>query len=153
MLWLVVLASVWGCASSVSTSQEKRSPQPPEDLSSIQVSDLAGEWEYEEGNVVYPLTFDRKGNGAYEWKDGQFTTTSVVNHRWIGTWYQRENDREGGFEIQLSGDVLTATGRWWYTRIEQDHDPLDSGGTFTLTRQTMDGMENESKVSGEHGDD
>ncbi len=136
MLLLVCLTGIWGCTSPSSMSQEKQARQYVQERSPIQVRDLAGVWEYEEGNVVYPLTFDQKGNGIYEWKDGQFTTMSVIDRIWKGTWSQRENDREGGFEIQLSDNLLTATGRWWYTRIEQDHNPSDPGGTFTLKRQS-----------------
>ncbi|GJL54616.1 MAG: hypothetical protein NPIRA02_17480 [Nitrospirales bacterium] len=135
---LVLLAGIWGCVPLSSTSQEMRSLSHPKDRAPIQVSDLAGVWEYEERNVVYPLTFDENGNGTYEWKDGRFTTTSIEGRTWKGTWSQRENDREGGFEIQLSHDGVMATGRWWYTRIEQVHNPLNPGGTFTLTRRSVE---------------
>ncbi len=147
MLLLVLLVSAWGCVSQSAISPEIRNLPHQQDLVPIHVRDLAGVWEYEESNVVYPLTFDEKGNGVYEWKDGQFTTTSVEGRTWKGTWSQRENDREGGFEIQLGQDLFTATGRWWYTRIEQVHNPLEPGGTFTLTRRPVDMMK---KNSDEH---
>ncbi len=95
---------------------------------------LAGEWEYEEGGMVVPLRLDRYGNGAYDFKDGRFRTDLLSDHRWAGAWAQRENDREGGFEITLSPDYTEGEGRWWYTRIERDGAPKKSGGRFHVMK-------------------
>jgi hypothetical protein len=95
---------------------------------------LAGEWEYEEDGMVVPLRLDRFGNGTYDFKDGLFRTDLLSDHRWAGAWAQRENDREGGFEIALSPDYTEGEGRWWYTRIERDAAPKKSGGRFHVTK-------------------
>ena len=64
---------------------------------------LVGEWEYEDGGVVL-LTLDEQGNGHYEWKDGRFETRTLIGHTWNGMWFQKENDRDGGFTVQFSPD-------------------------------------------------
>jgi hypothetical protein len=96
---------------------------------------LAGEWDYEEGAVV-TLTLDEQGNGTYPWKGGRFETHSLSDHTWQGRWIQQENDREGGFIVQLSPDFLTGEGRWWYTRIGDDPAPTQKGGTFYLAKKS-----------------
>ncbi len=95
---------------------------------------LAGEWEYEESGMVVPLRLDRFGNGSYDFKDGRFRTDLFFDHRWVGGWAQRENDREGGFEITLSPDYSEGEGRWWYTRIEGDSAPTKAGGRFHVMK-------------------
>lgn len=95
---------------------------------------LAGEWEYEEGGMVVPLRLDRFGNGTYDFKDGRFRTDLLSDRRWAGAWAQRENDREGGFEITLSADYSEGEGRWWYTRIERDAAPNKAGGRFHVLK-------------------
>lgn len=95
---------------------------------------LAGEWEYEEGGMVVPLRLDRFGNGSYDFKDGRFRTDTLSDHHWAGAWAQRENDREGGFEITLSPDYSEGEGRWWYTRIESDGAPTKAGGRFHVMK-------------------
>ena len=95
---------------------------------------LAGEWEYEEGGMVVPLRLDRFGNGSYDFKDGRFRTDVLSEHQWAGGWAQRENDREGGFEIILSPDYSEGDGRWWYTRIEGDNAPTKAGGRFHVMK-------------------
>ncbi len=95
---------------------------------------LAGEWEYEEGGMVVPLRLDRFGNGSYDFKDGRFRTDLLSDHQWAGAWAQRENDREGGFEITLSPDYSEGEGRWWYTRIEGDSAPTKAGGRFHVMK-------------------
>jgi hypothetical protein len=95
---------------------------------------LAGEWEYEEDGMVVPLRLDRFGNGTYDFKGGRFRTDLLSDHRWAGAWAQRENDREGGFEITLSPDYKEGEGRWWYTRIERDGAPKKSGGRFHVMK-------------------
>ena len=96
---------------------------------------LAGEWEYEDGAVV-TLKLDEQGNGPYAWKDGHFETHSLNGRTWEGMWFQKENDREGGFSVELSPDFSEGEGRWWYTRIESNHTPTEKGGTFHLTRKS-----------------
>ena len=94
----------------------------------------AGEWEYEEGGMIVPLRLDQFGNGTYDFKDGRFRTDVLSDHRWAGAWAQRENDREGGFEIRLSPDYSEGEGRWWYTRIERDAAPNKAGGKFHVMK-------------------
>ena len=101
---------------------------------------LAGEWDYEEDAVV-TLTLDEQGNGTYPWKGGRFETHSLSDHTWQGRWIQQENDREGGFTVQLSPDFSRGEGRWWYTRIENDLAPRQKGGTFQLTKKSSSGNE------------
>lgn len=131
---LVLIAGMCGCVATPLTPQDTKENVIEQDLNQIRITDLVGAWEYQDGNAVYPLTFDEKGNGAYEWKHGRFVTTSLKNGVWKGSWHQRDNDREGGFEMRLARDLQTADGHWWYTRIGEDHDPLEPGGTFTLRR-------------------
>ena len=95
---------------------------------------LAGEWEYEEGGVVVNLVLDEQGNGEYPFKGGRFETGALWDHTWTGKWAQRENDREGGFEVTLSPDYSEGEGRWWYTRIEHDTTPDKPGGRFKVIR-------------------
>jgi len=96
---------------------------------------LAGEWEYEDGAVVL-LTLDEQGNGKYDWKEGRFETYTLTGHTWNGMWFQRENDREGGFTVEFSPDFSEGEGRWWYSRIGTDHVPTQNGGTFHLSKKT-----------------
>lgn len=98
--------------------------------------DLSGVWEYQEANLIYTLMLDAAGNGTYDWQDGEFETTSVSPKKWVGIWRQPGNDREGEFEARLSPDLESATGRWWYTRIEEDHKPAQPGGTFSLMKRS-----------------
>ncbi|RMH02978.1 MAG: hypothetical protein D6704_13280 [Nitrospirae bacterium] len=95
---------------------------------------LAGVWEYREGGRSYRLVVDEHGRGFYSWNQGQLETVSLNHGQWRGLWFQRGNDREGEFVIHLSPDGRTGEGRWWYTRIGSDHDPLYPGGTFTISR-------------------
>src|SRR5437016_5919881 len=82
-------------------------------------ADLTGEWEIQEEERAYTATLDRDGNGPYTWQSGRITTTSFTEDRWEGLWTQPGNDREGGFEVRLSGDHTKAEGKWWYTRVGQ----------------------------------
>ena len=106
----------------------------PSGLSSADRSILAGEWEYEDGGVVV-VRLDEQGNGTYEFKNGRFETTQFVGHVWKGKWYQRENDREGGFLVNLSGDYSEGEGTWWYERIGTNATPSEKGGRFHLSRK------------------
>ena len=96
---------------------------------------LTGEWEYVDGAAVR-LTLDEQGNGNYIWKDGRFETRSLIGHTWQGIWFQKENDREGGFMVEFSPDFLEGEGRWWVSRIGADHAPTQKGGTFHLSKKT-----------------
>ena len=98
---------------------------------------LEGEWEYEDGAVATPLTLDEQGNGNYAWKEGRFETTVLSDHTWQGMWFQKENDREGGFTVQFSPDFSEGEGRWWYSRIGDDQAPTQKGGTFHLSRKSI----------------
>jgi hypothetical protein len=95
---------------------------------------LAGEWEYEDGAAV-TLRLDEQGNGTYAWKEGRLETTQFGGHTWVGNWYQKENDREGGFVVKLSPDYTEGDGTWWYVRIGSDHAPSEKGGTFHLSKK------------------
>ena len=96
---------------------------------------LAGEWEYVDGAAVH-LTLDEQGNGHYDWKDGRFETHTLIGQTWDGMWFQKENDRDGGFTVEFSPDFSEGEGRWWVSRIGADHAPTQKGGTFHLSRKT-----------------
>lgn len=96
---------------------------------------LAGEWEYEDGAAV-TLRLDEAGNGTYPYKDGRFETLRLQGYTWVGMWHQKENDREGGFAVNLSKDYTEGDGTWWYTRIGPDRAPAKKGGTFHLSKRT-----------------
>jgi len=136
LMFMLVACSlaVGGCPTVPTKKPVSLPPSPGIPLAKVKIQDLAGEWKYEEGNVIYPLTLNEEGRGSYEWEEGRFETTSLSNGVWKGTWHQEGNDREGGFELQLHPDLESATGSWWYTRIETDQDPLEPGGSFSLRR-------------------
>ena len=99
---------------------------------------LAGEWEYVDGAIdgaVGRLTLDRQGNGHYNWKDGRFETHTFIGHTWRGMWFQKGNDRDGGFMVDFSPDFSKGEGCWWYSRIGADHAPTQKGGTFHLSKK------------------
>ncbi len=139
----VLLAAA--CAKSAVHRAIPSDPLPPSMVS--QPSDpnvLAGEWEYVDGTAV-GLTLDEQGNGHYEWKDGRFETRSLIGHSWQGMWFQKENDREGGFAVEFSPDFSEGEGRWWVSRIGADQIPTQKGGTFHLSKKT--GRMNHSDTS------
>jgi hypothetical protein len=37
--------------------------------------------------------------------------------------------------VEFSPDFSEGEGRWWYSRIESDHAPLQKGGTFQLNKK------------------
>src|SRR5262245_57238927 len=79
---------------------------------------LAGEWEYvDPDGAVDRVTLDAEGNGYYNWKDGRFETRTFSGRTWQGIWFQKENNRDGGFTVELSPDFSEGEGRWWYSRI------------------------------------
>ncbi len=119
--------------------QVQESFDPSGDSSGDSLVNLSGLWEYCQGEVVYELLLDRYGNGPYDWQEGRFETTALSNDQWKGRWVQLGNDREGGLEARLAKDGMSARGRWWYTRIGNDNDPLEPGGEFTLRRTVNSG--------------
>ncbi|HEX6949231.1 MAG TPA: hypothetical protein VF127_06505 [Nitrospira sp.] len=129
-----VLCSAVACTSPPTHEGMSRPLITPSDVQEDR-SILAGEWDYEEGAVV-TLILDEQGNGAYPWKGGRFETHSLSDHTWHGRWVQQENDREGGFIVQLSPDFTDGEGRWWYTRIADDLAPTQKGGSFHLTKKS-----------------
>jgi ketosteroid isomerase-like protein len=97
--------------------------------------DLRGEWEVQEEDKTYRAHLDLRGNGTYTWQGGRITTTGFAGQRWMGTWQQPENDREGKFEIVLSQDGTDASGRWWYTRVgTRTNIPPSIGGSYHWKR-------------------
>ena len=71
---------------------------------------LAGEWEYVDGDgAVDRVTLDGEGNGHYNWKDGRFETHTFIGHTWQGMWLQKENNRDGGFTVEFSPEILHGT--------------------------------------------
>jgi hypothetical protein len=95
---------------------------------------LAGEWEYVDGAAVR-MTLDEQGNGHYDWKDGRFETQSLIGHTWQGLWFQKENDREGGFTVEFSPDFSEGEGRWWVSRIGTKQLLRQKAGTFHLSKK------------------
>jgi len=126
---IMALMAVVGCATQTPLQPPLTADVPKDDRSI-----LAGEWEYEDGATVM-LRLDKQGNGTYPFKDGQFKTSRLEGHAWVGTWSQKENDREGGFSIKLSEDYSEGQGSWWYLRIGADRKPTQKGGTFRLSRK------------------
>lgn len=98
--------------------------------------DLKGEWQVQEEDKTYRALLDSTGNGRYTWQDGVLVTLRLERGQWEGTWHQRGNDREGGFELRLSDDHMTANGRWWYTRVgtRSNIPPRQWGGAYRLER-------------------
>ena len=136
--WNVVMSAVVLLSTAACTTPQGQGAIQPLVMPSGLQEDrrvLAGEWDYEEDAVV-TLTLDEQGNGSYPWKGGRFETHSLSDHVWQGRWIQQENDREGGFTVQLSPDFSDGEGLWWYTRIEEDRAPTQKGGTFRLTKKS-----------------
>lgn len=98
--------------------------------------DVSGEWEIQEEDKTYHAVLDGTGSGRYTWQNGILVTTHLVDGRWDGTWHQSGNDREGGFELRLSADGMTAKGRWWYTRVgtRSNIPPRQWGGDYQWKR-------------------
>lgn len=98
--------------------------------------DVSGEWQIIEASNSYRATLDRVGNGPSTWQGRQFTTTSMKDRRWQGTWRQADNDSEGQFELLLSEDGTQAKGNWSYTPAGARKDTLarQEGGTWVWTR-------------------
>lgn len=104
--------------------------------SSSQPPDMSGTWEIHEEDKTYHAVLDASGNGSYTWQQGMLITSHISNGHWEGMWHQAGNDREGGFEVRLSEDGMTAQGRWWYTRVGSRGNipPRQWGGDYRLKR-------------------
>lgn len=98
--------------------------------------DMGGEWEIQEEDKTYHAVLDSSGNGSYTWQHGTLLTTRIAERYWEGAWHQTGNDREGGFEVRLSEDGMTAQGQWWYTRVGNRGDipPRQWGGSYRWKR-------------------
>jgi ketosteroid isomerase-like protein len=110
------------------------SPRPTNEARISSLPDVSGTWEIleVEDDKRYTATLDRKGNGPYTQHGGHFTTITIADRLWQGTWQQPDNDREGGFEVLLSEDGTQAKGIWWYTRVgtQTKIPPREHGGTY-----------------------
>jgi hypothetical protein len=104
---------------------------------------LAGEWEYEEGGVAV-LTLDEQGNGPYAWNDGRIETQMLFGQTWQGMWFQKDNDREGGFMVEFLPDFSEGNGIWWYTRIGSNHALAQKGGAFHVIRKSLSAKASET---------
>ena len=106
--------------------------------------DVSGDWEVQEADKSYMAHLNASGNGTYAWQGGRITTTGIVGQAWNGTWHQSGNDREGGFEVRLSEDGMSAEGAWWYTRVgaRSDIPPRQWGGSYRLKRVTSGAASN-----------
>jgi len=134
MLVVMCVLMLVGCAEvTPPVSQETHSPSATFSLPQ-RIEDLAGPWEYKDAAGEGMMTLNAEGRGAYEWEEGWFKTLSLENRTWTGVWIQEGNDREGGFKLTFADDASVARGDWWYTRIGKDDDPLEPGGTFSMSR-------------------
>ena len=119
------------------TGHESRREGTPTDaeVNPVEIN-LTGEWEIQEEDRTYQASLDAKGNGPYTWQEGRLQTAKVVGRLWSGTWHQKGNDREGGFEVLLSEDGKTADGNWWYLRVGTQNNipPRLEGGTYKMKR-------------------
>lgn len=100
--------------------------------------DVSGEWVIQEEDKTYQAVLDASGSGSYTWQQGTLVTTRIADGYWEGLWYQSGNDREGGFEVRLSEDGMTASGKWWYTRVgnRSNIPPRQWGGDYRWARVT-----------------
>jgi hypothetical protein len=134
-LLLTCLMLLAACAQQSVHGDASRDSLPPMRSPGDDRHVLAGEWEYAEGFVVR-LTLDEQGNGRYPWKDGRIETLTLIGHTWHGMWFQKENDREGGFTVELSPDFSEGEGRWWVSRVGGHQTASQKGGTFHLSKKT-----------------
>lgn len=136
VLLVVGLFMPLGCSEvTPPISQEIHSRSIPSSLPQ-RIEDLAGSWEYKDAAGEGIITLNAEGKGIYEWEEGRFETLSLDNRTWTGLWVQKGNDREGGFKLTFTDEASTAQGEWWYTRIGEDSDPLQPGGTFRMSRRS-----------------
>ena len=133
-----------GAAVAFAVSQQTTaSPARISSTDPAALPDLSGEWEIleVEDNKTYRATLDQSGNGPYTQHGGRFATTKFEDRLWQGTWHQSGNDREGGFEVLLSEDGLSAKGVWWYSRVGDKNNipPRQWGGSYVWKRITKPG--------------
>ena len=140
MLIVLSLFMLVGCAKVTPPVSEEIHSPPATFVLPQRIEDLAGAWEYKDTAGKGVITLDAEGKGGYEWEDGRFQTLSLEDRTWTGVWIQEGNDREGGFKLTFSDDGSVAHGNWWYTRIGEDHDPLEPGGTFSMSRSSAHQM-------------
>ena len=134
---LLLTAATVGCAKDTGRHvQESQTSVAPPATAAAPYPSLAGTWAYNESGKTILITLNEYGNGTYEWKDGQFMTVMYANGVWRGSWSQRENDRDGEFEVIFSQDRPMGEGRWWYTRIGSDMAPTHPGGVFQIARRS-----------------
>ena len=110
------------------------SHRPTNKVEASSPPDVSGEWDILEieDDKRYKATLDKNGSGPYTQHGGRFTTITIADRLWQGTWQQPDNDREGGFEVLLSEDGTQAKGVWWYTRVgtHTNIPPREHGGTY-----------------------
>ena len=131
---LISISVLTSCQSMSPVDRVSSTRERPREMIQLEF-DPAGNWIYMERGMSYPLTLDQFGNGNYRWREGYFITTGITDGYWSGTWHQPGNDREGRFELRVSEDKKSATGKWWYTRIGDNKSPQKAGGVFTLSRE------------------
>jgi len=140
-----ILSLLLACVACSHTPVRDATPTPAAaNETPVRLLVLAGQWEYEDSGIVQTLRLDEQGNGTYGWKGGRFQTADLTGQLWSGYWSQRENDREGRFQVTFSENFLEGRGQWWYTRIENDVAPHRPGGSFIIRRGLAD---NESESS------
>jgi hypothetical protein len=126
---LLTVLSLWmGASGKVGAEGLDNAPSP----------DVSGEWDIEEEDKSYKAVLDKHGNGHYSWQGGRIDTITIDDRKWLGTWRQTGNDREGGFEVLLSEDGREAKGVWWYTRVgdRKNIPPREWGGKYVWKRLT-----------------
>ena len=126
-----------GMGLLVKVDQEKDVKTVPKDKTADEETvDFTGEWEIQEEDKAYQALLDAQGNGPYNHQNGRIQTEKVLNGLWSGSWHQKGNDREGGFEVMLSEDGNSAKGTWWYSRVgtQKNIPPREWGGTYHLRR-------------------
>lgn len=134
---LLLTAMMTGCAKDTGRHMpDSQGEVMPPATTGAPYPSLAGTWEYEERGQTILITLNEYGRGTYDWKDGQFITTTFSNGVWKGFWSQRENDRDGEFEVTFLQNTAEGQGRWWYTRIGSDTAPTHPGGVFQIARQS-----------------
>ena len=134
---LLLTAMMTGCAKDTGRHvQNSHGAVTPMTIAAIPYPSLAGTWKYEEKGQTILITLNEYGRGTYDWKDGEFITTTFSNGVWKGFWSQRENDRDGEFEVRFLQNAAQGQGRWWYTRIGSDTAPTHPGGVFQIARQS-----------------
>jgi hypothetical protein len=134
---LLLTAMMAACAKDTGRHvQDSQGAVMPPTTAATPYPSLAGKWEYEEKGHTILITLNEYGRGTYDWKDGQSITTTFSNGVWRGFWSQRENDRDGAFEVTFLQNATEGQGRWWYTRIGSDTAPKRPGGVFQIAHQS-----------------